>query len=62
MLHLWQVVVGNVRVCFGLAGLGGVAEEAQPGVGREGWWAEIDELVPGVWAWTIQSAADTSLQ
>jgi hypothetical protein len=46
LLHVGRVVLGDVNASFHLAGLGGVGDEAQPGVGREVWWAEIDELVP----------------
>ena len=46
LLHIRRVVFGNVDVSFRLAGLGGVGDEAQPGVGREVWWAEIDQLLP----------------
>ena len=62
LLDIGRVVLGNVRVSFVLAGLGGVADEAQPGVRRKAWWAEIDELLAGIWASTIQPAADMSVQ
>src|SRR5688572_17941668 len=39
--------LGDVNASFHLAGLGRVGDEAQPGVGREVWWTEIDELLPG---------------
>jgi hypothetical protein len=47
LVHLWQGVVGNVRVCFVLAGLRGVGDEAQPRVSREVWRTEIDQLLTG---------------
>src|SRR5215217_7122044 len=46
LLDVGRVVLGNVGVCFLLARPGEVGDEAQPGVGREVWWAEIDELLP----------------
>jgi hypothetical protein len=49
LLDIGRVVLGNVCVSFVLAGLGGVADEAQPGVRRKAWWAEIDELL----AWDL---------
>ena len=42
LLHVGRVIVSNVDVCFRLTGLGGVGDESQPGVRREGWWAELD--------------------
>jgi hypothetical protein len=46
LLDIGRVVGGNVRVCFLLAGPGGIRDEAQPSVGREVWRTEIDELLP----------------
>src|SRR5829696_1402366 len=56
LLHVGRVVLGDVNASFHLAGLGGVGDEAQPGVGREVWWTEIDELLPGDAGMNIQSA------
>jgi hypothetical protein len=42
LLHVGRVIVSNVDLSFRLTGLGGVGDEAQPGVRREGSWAELN--------------------
>lgn len=46
LLEVGRVIFGNIDVSFRLAWLGGVGDEAQPGVGGEVGWAEIDQLLP----------------
>lgn len=44
--HVRGVIFGNIDVSFRLAWLGGIGNEAQPGVRGEVWWAERDQLLP----------------
>jgi membrane protein implicated in regulation of membrane protease activity len=46
LLEVGRVIFGNIDVSFRLGWLGGVGDEAQPGVGGKFGWAEIDQLLP----------------